>query len=323
MARLSCLATLCSACRPSDEPEILQDGLLGEVEVDGDVEGPGPLFRPKAAAKLPGGTSTVARGPRAQQRDPVASQAVLATSPRGEEGLEFKRSSEGQEPGVQICPVSGLSTLEGVCPFAKPKKSSTEQQEAPKRKMRLKLDFQWEDKDKSLVTIQVRPHLKEQFETLGLPDTASKDDIRRQYLKLAKQHHPDRNSNEDAAKERFQNIEKAYEALKDTNGEMGFPWEKHPDSQKIMSGDETVRMLGKLGAEAWDAHHLEALQLRHMVRQCPEVKLLVRKRESGIARAYQAECWIDALCMDPSNGSDHVVKLYRRESDPIAISQCT
>lgn len=49
----------------------------------------------------------------------------------------------------------------------------------------------------------------EALETLGLPDTASKDDIRQRYRQLVQQHHPDKGGDPAV----FQEVQAAYERL--------------------------------------------------------------------------------------------------------------
>lgn len=56
---------------------------------------------------------------------------------------------------------------------------------------------------------------KDFYETLGVPEKASQDDIKKAYRKLAKQHHPDANPGDDAAAERFKEIGEAYSVLSD------------------------------------------------------------------------------------------------------------
>jgi curved DNA-binding protein len=55
------------------------------------------------------------------------------------------------------------------------------------------------------------------YNVLGLPRTASADDIKKAYRKLAKQYHPDANPNDETAKKKFQQINEANEVLSDAS----------------------------------------------------------------------------------------------------------
>jgi DnaJ-class molecular chaperone len=56
---------------------------------------------------------------------------------------------------------------------------------------------------------------KDYYQTLGVSRTASQDDIRKAYRKLARQHHPDVNPGNAKAEDTFKDINEAYEALSD------------------------------------------------------------------------------------------------------------
>jgi len=55
---------------------------------------------------------------------------------------------------------------------------------------------------------------KDYYETMGVPEDASADEIKKAYRKLARKHHPDLNNDERAA-DRFKELGEAYEVLKD------------------------------------------------------------------------------------------------------------
>ena len=53
------------------------------------------------------------------------------------------------------------------------------------------------------------------YDTLGVAKSASQDEIKKAYRKLARQYHPDKNPGDKAAEERFKEIQGAYDVLSD------------------------------------------------------------------------------------------------------------
>jgi molecular chaperone DnaJ len=58
-------------------------------------------------------------------------------------------------------------------------------------------------------------HTKDYYAVLGMPASATQDEIKKQYRKLAAKHHPDKNQNDPKAAERFKEISEAYQVLGD------------------------------------------------------------------------------------------------------------
>src|SRR4051794_8920229 len=56
---------------------------------------------------------------------------------------------------------------------------------------------------------------RDYYEILGVPRTATPEEINKAYRKLARQHHPDRNPGDKQAEGRFKEIQNAYDTLSD------------------------------------------------------------------------------------------------------------
>src|SRR3954447_15690604 len=56
---------------------------------------------------------------------------------------------------------------------------------------------------------------KDFYSVLGVPASATAEEIKKQYRKLAAKHHPDKNQSDPKAAERFKEISEAYQVLGD------------------------------------------------------------------------------------------------------------
>src|SRR3954466_3766436 len=57
--------------------------------------------------------------------------------------------------------------------------------------------------------------VRDPYKVLGVDKKASADEIKKAYRKLARQYHPDRNSGDKAAEERFKEVQQANDILSD------------------------------------------------------------------------------------------------------------
>src|ERR1700676_2318029 len=75
---------------------------------------------------------------------------------------------------------------------------------------------------------------KDYYDVIGVPRTATADDIRKEYRKLARKYHPDVNPGDKSAEEKFKEVNEAYEVLSDPDkrkryDQLGANWKAGAD----------------------------------------------------------------------------------------------
>src|SRR5204862_4293035 len=78
---------------------------------------------------------------------------------------------------------------------------------------------------------QMPVQFRDYYETLGVPKTASEDEIRSAFRYLARKYHPDVAKDKKAAEEKFKEIKEAYEVLGDPKkrkkyDQLGADWDR-------------------------------------------------------------------------------------------------
>ncbi len=73
---------------------------------------------------------------------------------------------------------------------------------------------------------------RDYYQTLGVKKSASQDEIKKAYRKLARKYHPDVNPDDPNAEEKFKNINEAYQVLSDADkrqkyDQFGSQWKQY------------------------------------------------------------------------------------------------
>ncbi len=159
------------------------------------------------------------------------------------------------------------------------------------------------------------------YETLGVGRTASEDEIKRAYRKLARKYHPDVNKDKDA-EEKFKQVNEAHEVLKDPEkrklyDQLGADWHAGQDF-KPPPGWENVHFEFQAGpgAEAFDfgggfSDFFETLFGGRMARGGGAT----RRQASWVMRGQDHEAEIQVSLEDAYHGAARTITLQGHEID--------
>lgn len=78
---------------------------------------------------------------------------------------------------------------------------------------------------------------RDYYEVLGVPKTATIDEVKKAYKKLAKKYHPDLNPDSKTAEDNFKEVSEAYEVLSDENSRARYDQFGHNDPGAGFGGD--------------------------------------------------------------------------------------
>ncbi|XP_019459022.1 PREDICTED: chaperone protein dnaJ 1, mitochondrial isoform X1 [Lupinus angustifolius] len=97
---------------------------------------------------------------------------------------------------------------------------------------------------------------RDYYKSLGVPENASQDEIKKAFHALAKKYHPDANKNNPSAKRKFQDIREAYETLRDSTKRAEYDKMRAYGSENIEFGDDdTERFRNAYRSHFSDSFH--------------------------------------------------------------------
>lgn len=74
--------------------------------------------------------------------------------------------------------------------------------------------------------------MKNYYSVLGVAESASSDDIKKAYRKMAMQYHPDKNPGDKSAENKFKEITEAYETLSDVDKRASYDYGRRPSQSR-------------------------------------------------------------------------------------------
>ena len=84
---------------------------------------------------------------------------------------------------------------------------------------------------------------RDYYEVLGIQRSASEDEIKKAYRKLAKQYHPDLNPGNAEAEQKFKEVNEAYEVLSDANKKARYDQlSRQKESTSLVKREQTQRL---------------------------------------------------------------------------------
>jgi molecular chaperone DnaJ len=149
------------------------------------------------------------------------------------------------------------------------------------------------------------------YEVLGVNKTASPDDIKRAYRRMAMKHHPDKNPNDKQAEEKFKQCAEAYEVLSD------------PEKRKRYDqfGHEGLRGFGMhdYSHMRWQDISFDGIRFEDILGGFGDIFGMGssgKTRRTGPARGYDLETTVELSLEDIAGGTEKTIEFTRQDTCP-------
>jgi molecular chaperone DnaJ len=136
------------------------------------------------------------------------------------------------------------------------------------------------------------------YRILGVSKDATDSEIKRNYRRLARQYHPDRNPNDIAAEDRFKSIQTAYEKIGDSNARQEYDQKKQMD--EMLQGNRGNSFGGGFGG--FDLGDMFS-QFRGRGQQTSQNQSNINHQEHSI-KGSNIESGLDVSLEQAINGAD-------------------
>lgn len=166
---------------------------------------------------------------------------------------------------------------------------------------------------------------KNYYEILGVETTASADDIKKAYRKLALQYHPDKNPDDNAATERFKEINNAYETLQDADMRRQYNRENNiinvPESKSYPTDkDGIIKLYRDLLARPEDVTIKKALNWSKIIGFCNDPDLQNIKQDLEVVYLCKiARIIIKLINIEPLTIEEKVTLINNKEIESYYI----
>ncbi len=146
------------------------------------------------------------------------------------------------------------------------------------------------------------------YEVLGVNKTASSDDIKRAYRRMAMKHHPDKNPNDKQAEEKFKQCAEAYEVLSD------------PEKRKLYNqyGHDGLRGIGMRDYQHmnWQDIRFDGIRIEDLIGGLSDFFGRGRSRQRGPERGYDLETTVELTLEDIAGGAEKTIEFTRQDTCP-------